>query len=401
MPAFSYAAVDALGRRTRGRLEVGTSDDVRRRLTERGLLLVSCEPVESSSTIGAIRVSGSGRRSLVETTRAIASLLSAGMPLTRVLETSRAVARGQLAVALDVVRSRVERGESLAAALAEQSDVFDPFYVGAVRAGERGSDLPAAFARLADHIERQESVRERLISASIYPLILAAVGGTALMVLLLFVVPRFVTLIEDTGAAIPAATAVLLGVSNLVRAYWAILLISALTLPTGFAALRGWPDGRRLMDGALLRLPLVGRLRREVLGARFARLLAVLLRGGAPLLQALDSVAGSIADSRAADEVTRVRARTREGQPLHVVLAESVLFPELLARLVAVGEESGRLSDFLERAALMLEDHAQRSIERMVTLLEPAMIVAFGGIVALVALSLLQAVYGLNAGGLR
>lgn len=401
MDGFRYSAIEtSSGRRSHGFLDVGSTDELARRLQERGLLLVTHERAEGGADRRA-GVGSSGKRSVVETTRAIASLLAAGMPLTRSLATAKVVARGRLLDALDQVRGRVERGESVAAALAGHPEYFDAFYVGVVRAGERGSDLSAAFSRLADHIERQERVRQQLVSASIYPLILASVGGVALVGLLVFVVPRFVELIQDAGAAAPATTVALLAVSNLLRERWPLIVLLALLAPVAFGSLRALPEGRRLLSNALLRLPILGSLRREVLAARFARLLAVLMRGGAPVLQALDDVAGSIADERAGEEVARVRARVREGEALHAALASSTLFPEMLTRLVAVGEEAGRLTDFLDRAAAMLEERTQRATERAVTLLEPAMIVAFGGIVAVVALSLLQAVYGLNAGGLR
>lgn len=399
MTGFSWLAVDHSGRRIRGFLQVDSASELNCRLHERGLLLVSHEPSERSASRPGW--SPGGCRTLVEVTRAVASLLTAGMPLTRALSTAGAlVGRGPLADALESVRVRVEQGGSVSAALAAHPNLFDPLYVGAVRAGERGSDLAAAFDRLADHVERQERVRQRLLSASIYPLILALVGGVALIALLLFVVPRFVDLIADAGAEVPAATALLLALSEFLRERWVMVLAAVAVTLVVIASIGSTVSGRRVVADIVLKLPLIGAIRREVLAARFARLLALLLRGGAPVLAALDDAAASIADARAAEEVARVRARAREGESLHVALTGSAVFPEVLSRLVAVGEESGRLIDFLERAAIMLEERTQRATERLVTLLEPAMIVAFGGLVALVAMSLLQAVYGLNAGGL-
>lgn len=155
--------------------------------------------------------------------------------------------------------------------------------------------------------------------------------------------------------------------------------------------------GTRAIADLLVRAPVVGTLRRNILASRLARLLSVLLGGGAPLLTALDDTFDSLSDPLARDEVARVRARVREGRSLHGALAEGSLFPPVLARLVAVGEESGSLRAFLERSAELCEERAERTLERLVTFIEPAMIVAFGILIAFVALSLLQAIYGVDA----
>lgn len=398
MPTFRFRAVDAAGRRSSGRIEAATLVDVRSQLGRRDLLLLGAREARPDHVrSGGL---GSGRRSLPATTRAIAALLGAGMPVTRALATARVVARGRLGAVLDDVRARVERGSSVADALAYHPDWFGPFYVGAVRAGERGSDLTGAFERLADHIERQEAVRQQLLSASIYPAILAAVGGCAVLILMLFVVPRFVDLIVESGSALPRSTAALVALSAALRAHWPFLVLAAICGCACVAIVWRSDGARRRFSAVALRLPLVGGLRREVVAARFARLLGVMLRGGAPLLSALEDVEGSIADASAGRAVASVRERVRAGSSLAAAVAECAVFPELLSSLVAVGEESGRLGDFLHRAALLLEDRAQRALERLVTLVEPALIVAFGAVVGFVALALLQAVYGLDVANL-
>ena len=151
----------------------------------------------------------------------------------------------------------------------------------------------------------------------------------------------------------------------------------------------------------MVNTPLVGTFRRHVLASRFARLVGVLLYGGSPLLNALDDTIHSLGDPLAQDEVLRIRTRVREGASLHGALAEGALFPDLLGQLVTVGEEAGRLQEFLDKAAEIFEQSTQRALQRLVAIAEPLMIVIFGGIVGLVALSLLQAIYGINAGSFR
>jgi general secretion pathway protein F len=323
------------------------------------------------------------------------------MPLARALGMAAGLARGGVAAALEDVRQRVARGEALHAALGRHPALFPPLYVGLVRAGERSGDLPRAFARLAAQMEREDELRARLLSASIYPLVLAVVGGAALTVLLFVVLPRFVGLLQDMNASLPRSTALLLGFSSFLQAYWpAMLLLAGGGAAAAMVAL-ATGTGRRAGSAMLLRLPLVGTLRRHALAARFARLLAVLLGGGAPLLAALDGAAESVGDPIARDAIAAVRSRVREGVSLHAAVADRDTFPPLLAQLVAVGEESGRLQDFLLKAAEIFEERTHRLTQRLVTLAEPAMIVVFGTVVAFVALSLLQAIYSVNADVLR
>ena len=402
MTRFAYQAVDATGRRLRGAEEADDVGALTRQLGERGLVLVHGAPDRAAGGGGARGLGFGRRREVLEVTRAVASLLAAGVPLARTLATADVVVTSRdVAAALVQVRGRVERGDALAAALAERPDLFPPVYVGVVRAGERSGDLAAAFAALATQLEREERLRARLLSASIYPLVLAAAGGVAVVVLLTFVLPRFAEMLADAAVPLPRSTAFLLALQAGVRRYWPALAALGVFAVGLAAAARTTEGGRRIAAAALLRVPVVGALRRHVLAARFARVTGVLLGGGAPLLAALDDARDSLADPLARDEVARIRARVREGSTLHEAVAAGALFPPLLARLLAVGEEAGQLEVFLQKAAEVVEERTERLLQRLVTLAEPAMILVFGGVVAFVALSLMQAIYGVNADALR
>ena len=398
MPAFAYQAVDVTGKRLRGRAEAATPAALTRSLEERGLLVLEVDAADGAAEGGF----GFGRRrEVLEVTRALAALLPAGMPLAQALGAASSVASGDVRDAVQQVRARVERGDTLSASLAAHPALFSPLYVGLVRAGEKSGDVDAAFGRLANQLERDEQLRGRILSAAIYPLLLATVGTIAVSVLLMFVLPRFVELLEGSGASLPTSTAFLLALSAGLNRYWPFLLLGV----AGLVAAGMWAarttEGQRAWARLLLTLPLVRTLRRYALAARFARLAGVLLGGGAPLLTALDDTIASIGDPVARDDVARIRGRVREGASLRQAISEGNLFPPLLAQLVSVGEEAGRLREFLLKAADIFEDRTERSTQRLATLAEPAMIVLFGAIVAFVALSLLQAIYGINAGSFR
>ncbi len=400
MPAFAYQAVDTTGKRLRGRAEAGSPESLTRTLEQRGMLVLTVAPTESSAgrTLGF----HSGRQQAVlEATRALAALLPAGMPLARALGVAATLTTGPVATALDAVRGCVERGESVATALAAHPDLFPSLYVGVIRAGEKSGDLDAAFQRLAAQLERDAQLRSRLLSASIYPLLLATMGGIALLVLVLFVLPRFAELLQGAGARLPRSTAIVLGISTLLSRFWPLLLAGIAAACLGLIGYLRTGDGRRAAARFVLGIPMVRTVRRHALGARFARLVGILLGGGAPLLAALEDAQESLADPLARDEAARIRLRVREGAALHQAIAEGTLFPPLLTQVVAVGEEAARLEEFLLKAADILEEKTERVLQRLVTLLEPALIVLFGGVVGFVALSLFQAIYGINAGSFR
>jgi general secretion pathway protein F len=401
MAAFSYHAVTAAGKRIRGSEDSSSAKALASSLGSRGFIVLDVAPGQSAAEATKTGFHVRRTQGVLEMTRAMAALLPAGLPLSRSLTAVANITSGGLAEAVAAVRTRVERGDTMATALADHPIYFSPIYVGVIRAGERSGDLPGAFARLSAQLEREEELRNKLLSAAIYPILLGVAGGIAVTVLLLFVLPRFAELLQGTGATLPRSTALLLGFSAATRKFWPIFLAIPVALVAGMSWALKTPEGSRAYAKMLVNTPVLGTFRRHVLASRFARLVGVLLYGGSPLLNALDDSIHSLGDPLARDEVLRVRTRVREGASLHGALAEGDLFPDLLGQLVAVGEEAGKLQEFLDKAAEIFEQSTQRALQRLVAIAEPAMIVFFGGIVGLVALSLLQAIYGINAGSFR
>jgi type II secretory pathway component PulF len=299
------------------------------------------------------------------------------------------------------VRHAVTRGEPLAAALTAHPDLFPPFYIGLVQAGERGADLPGAFTRLAGQLERDDELRSRLVSAAIYPTLLAAVGTVAVLILMLFVMPRFAIVLEGAGAHLPRSTQLLIEVGAYARRYWYLFLLPVAAVPLVAAWITRTEVGARAWASALLAVPGIRILRRDLAGARFARMMSVQLAGGAPIVSALESAAETVVDPLTRAELGRIRARVREGGRIASAIASSRLFPPLLAQLAALGEETGQLHEFLRKAADLFEQRTERSLARLVALAEPTMIVLLAIIVGSVALSLLQAIYGVNASAFR
>ena len=403
MPSsFSYRVVDARGQRTRGVADAENSEGLARTLESQGFLVLDVAPAAPASAAGAGAASRHvRRRDVLEVTRALAALLGAGLSLSRALATAAHIVPERVSRLLEDLRARTARGDGLATALDAHAIVFPPMYRGVVRAGERSGDLAGAFTALASQMEADDRLRARMLSASIYPMLLAAGGIITCSVLVLVVLPRFADLLAGAQTTLPRSTAALLATAAALRSGWPFLVIVAPAMAVAFLSSRRSARVQRAFAALVVRLPVVGALRRYTLAARFARLTGVLLTGGAPLLLALDDVFASIADPLARDETLRIRDRVHDGVALHRAVSEGALFPPVLGRLVAVGEESGKLEEFLTRAADFCEDRAERILGRLVALAEPAMILVFGALVAFVALSLLQALYGIDASAFR
>lgn len=397
MPSFAWRAADAAGRTLRGVEEAASPAALERTLGARGLYPLEVAPAPAREA-GERRGGGRGRRAeVVESIRYLATLLSAGFPLDRALgAVARVAGRNDVASAVAEVRARVRGGARLAEGMAEHPEIFPRFAVGMVRAGERGGYLSESLDRLAVQLEREQALRARLASAMLYPAVMVLVGAAALATLFVQVLPRFVELLADTGSELPRSTALLLATGEFVGRWWPALLMAPVLMAAALAAVRATEEGRHAVDRALLRAPVAGKIRRSVAAVRLARALSTLLRSGMPILPALETAAEAQADAAVAADVLRVREEVRAGDGLAVSLRRGGVYPFSFLQMVEVGEEGGRLPEMLERAAEAMEGEVERSLERLLRLVEPVMIVAFGGAVGFVALSLLQAIYGIQ-----
>lgn len=399
MPMFQYRAGGPDGRRVRGVEDAATADALEARLLARRLYPVKIQPVSNGARQASGRRRLTGRAAdVAESMATLASLVEAGLTLDRALEVaSRGATRPDTAKALDESRRRLRAGEPLAATLRDHPRLFPPVALGMVQAGERGGHLGAALRRLATHLEHERLFRGKVMSAMIYPTVLTLVGGATLALLLIWVLPRFIDLLADAGADVPATTALLLTLAATAGRIWPVMLMLAAAGIASVALLGRSLAGRRRLHALLLRLPAIGGTRAARAGARFSRTLATLLASGMPLVPALRIAADACGDAALAAELGSVEERVRRGEDLSVALAAS--FPETLVRLTEVGEQGGRLDAMLERAAALLERDVERRLERFGALVEPALIVVFGLAVGFVALSLLQSVYGVHGAG--
>lgn len=403
MAFYQYRAADHAGKIVEGVMEAEAEHSVVRRLHEMGCvpLRIALPGAHGGAERRVRRPLFSrrkvGQTQLLQFTRELATLLAAGLPLDRALSLLGNLVEGdEFKRVLGAVLEAVRAGKSLAASLGEHGDIFPKLYVNMIRAGEAGGILESVLRYLADYLESSQALKEEIKSALIYPMILVGASGVSLIVLFVYVVPRFSAMFKDVGKALPFMTKVVIDVSHLLTEYgWIVLLV---VLASAAGAVYYWrtPDGRAECDRLCLRVWLLGDLVRKFETARFARTLSALLRGGVPLLEALGTVQGVVGNSLLARAIGQVQVRVREGRGMARPLGESGLFPPLAMNMIAVGEETGKLDGMLAEVASFYDQEVKRTTKRMTTLLEPALILGMGLVIGIVVISMLLAIFSIN-----
>ncbi|MBJ6983909.1 type II secretion system inner membrane protein GspF [Luteimonas sp. MC1750] len=397
MAAFEYSALDMQGRSRDGVIDAGNAAEARRLLEGRRLLPVRVEP----ATVRAEQVSrGGGRfraRDLTLLTRQLATLVAVA-PLEEALRTIGSQSeRPAVRRVVMATHARVVEGFRLSDAMAREPRAFPPLYRAMVAAGEGTGALPAILERLADLHERDQQVRGKLVSALVYPAALAVTAVLVVIALMVFVVPKVVEQFESMGRELPLLTRIVIGFSELLSTWWlpmAVLLAAAAI--TASRLLRR-PALRRRFDAALLRLPLLGRLLRDVHAARMARTLATMSDSGLPLIEGLAITARTVGNSVLREATESMVEVIREGGSLSGAMKRAAVFPPTLLYMATSGEDSGRLAPMLDRAADYLEREFNTFTTAAMSLLEPLIIIVLGAMVAVIVLAILLPILQFNA----
>jgi general secretion pathway protein F len=389
---FSYRAATPHGRVERGTIRADSADAARALLSSRGLFPLELHR-EQAHDRGATRMRADD---LALGLRVLATLLESDLPLTKAMGAMDALVPPAWRSALPAIRDSVRQGSSLAAALAAAPIGIPPVVIGLVQAGEAGGSVAAAVARAAELTERSAASRSAIRAALTYPIILAVAGAGSLALLVGLVLPRFATILSDLGQGLPPAAALVLNVTDAVRTgFLPAGIISAVL----FAAWRAWAGteaGRVHSDAFLLSVPLVGTIRRSAAVGRFAAALSALLESGVPIAPALTHASRAAGDAALAQRILRARVMVVGGARMGASLDEADAATPTAVRLIRAGEETGRLAALLGHAGRLESERAERMVRSLVRVIEPAMILVFGGVVALVAAALLQAVYSMR-----
>lgn len=409
MPMFQYKAVSPAGEVKEGVLEGASHANVIAHLQSTGLIPIRAAEVTAGamaangpataapSTLATLARRGKvGQADLNLLTRELATLLRAGLPLDRSLEILIGLAEKEsVANLLTSIRNEVRGGTALSKALDAHRDVFSRFYVNMVKAGEAGGSLGNVLMRLADYMERAAELKDSVVSALIYPAILFLVAVSSVLILVVFVVPQFKQIFDQSRKALPFATDLVLTTGIFLRNNWPVMLAAALLaiwlLRRSFVN----PVSRERWDARILRWPIMGNLVAKIEMARFSRSLATLLQNGVPLLAGLSILKETLGNAVFRGAVDVVSRDLKEGRGMAKPMLEANVFPKLAVQMIGVGEETGKLDDMLFQVADVYDREVASAIKRALALIEPIMIVGLALLIGGIIMSILVAMFDL------
>jgi len=400
MPTFRYSAFKKNGGETTGTIEADNIREAKNRLRQDGLLARELVPADEMASGTGSFFSLKRSPNLPEIalmTRRLATLLGAAVPVYEAVVTLQEQERpGELRNVLGRLRDQLAEGSSLAKAMAAEPKIFNESYVSMVAAGEASGALEVVLDRLADFLEDQAATRSKITTALAYPVLMVIVGTGVMLFLLAFVVPRIVTVFENSKAALPFITIALIKVSAFLRKGWWAILAAIAIFVFIYKKLSKKEEIRRKQDNLMLRIPLFGSLRKQLVLSRFSKVLGLLLNSGVPVIRALEITSEVVVNREYRWFLTQVREDLIQGRSLSASLSKSALFPPMLVHMIAVGERSGTLESMLLKSGEAFERELDASVSRMMTLLEPLLVLGMGLSVGLVVLAVLLPIFQLN-----
>jgi type II secretory pathway component PulF len=390
MVEYLYKATTLNGQTVEGAMDGKDEEAVIRGLQQIGYIpirITSAHEKAPSFRLSSLLPKRVGIKNLLTFTQELSTLVSAGLPIDRSLNILGTLTENEtLRETVKDLLKRIEGGSSLAEALASHPRIFPKLYVNMVKAGESGGFLETILSRLAQYLESTKTIKDQIISVLIYPIILAFVSGVAI------VIPRFANIFSAMGQAIPLPTQIVLSFSQFVRGYWWVVLGIIALLYYGLKAYKKDEERKWKWDRFKLRWIAVGDLITKVEVARFARTLGTLLQSGVSILPAFNLVKEISQNEAISRSIANVHDRLREGKGMSKSLEETGVFPPLAVHMIGVGEETGRLDEMLVKVAETYEENVRTAVKRVVSLIEPLILLVMGAVVGFIVLSILLAI---------
>ncbi|HUS60066.1 MAG TPA: type II secretion system F family protein [Nevskiaceae bacterium] len=399
MEKFDYKAKNKDGQTKKGVVEARNQKQAANVLRERGFWVISIKPKGQGAFA---ELKGGFFKRVKETdkvnfTRQLATMIKAGLPITDALSILEYQSNPAMGAVVGEILREIEGGGSLTAALEKQPNVFDQIYIALVRAGEAAGVLDEVLERLADNLEKQREFNNKIKGAMLYPAIVTFGMIAVAAVMVIFVIPQMTSIYEEFQADLPAATKMLMKISELATSFWWLGLLMIIGLVIGGRVLAKKPEFRQYWDQFLFRVPLLGKLRRNVLLTEFARTLGLLIGSGVLVVEALSIVQRSLKSSIFLNAVKNASKDVERGLPLATALARTEVFPPLMSQMIAVGEETGKIDDILVKVASYFQQEADTMVKGLTTALEPIILVVMGVGVAFLMISIIMPIYSLTS----
>lgn len=393
MKRFKYKALKADGSKTTGEYQANSRDDVLEMITANGYYPVKVDEIIESANIEVkkkVKV-----KDLSIFCRQMYTMLDAGVPLINSLSLMHEqITNKTLKEIIGNMEEDVRKGEMLSESMKKYPDIFPILLVSMIESGEVSGNMDEMFLRMSTHFEKENRINNKVKAAMIYPIILAIVGIVALAVVMIFVMPTFVSLFESSGAELPAATKLLIGMSNFFGEHYLIVGVVFIAIIAGIILYSKTESG--IYFFAKLKISIYGirDLNKKIIVSRFTRTLSTLLGSGVTLVEALPIVSGVVNNVIAEDEVLKIRERVVKGEGLSTPISECELFPPMLSSMVRIGEESGALDDMLNKTADFYDEEVEQAIQTLTAMLEPLMIIVMGVVIGFMVIALMLPLYG-------
>jgi type IV pilus assembly protein PilC len=391
VPSYAYVVRDRQGKILKGIADGENQEAVITKLRRTGYVITRVSLRSQAKSLsqfleGVKRVKA---RDLAIFSRQFATMIHAGLPLTKCLSILVQQTSNQgFKKVIEQIQRDVESGQPLSSALARHPKAFSGLFVSMVKAGETGGILDDVLMRLADHLEKEVALKQKIKSSTTYPVLMFAFAIIMVFFMVTFIVPIFASMFQNLGGALPAPTRVLMTASGVMRSYWYMVFASMGGLVYLFKRFISTTGGRYWFDKTKLRLPIVGKLIQKSVVARFTRTLGTLINSGVPILGALEIVAATAGNAVVAKAMEEVRSSIKEGETIAKPLEESRVFPPMVVQMIAVGEETGALDVILQKVADFYDEEVTSAVDSLTSIIEPIMLVFIGVVVGGILMSL-------------
>jgi type IV pilus assembly protein PilC len=397
MPTFAYSARNWEGKVISNELEGDSKEYVVSKLREKGFFVTSIKEKRSAANLSFLGIGRVTTKEVAIFAQMFSVMIGSGVPLVRCLAILQAqMENPAFCKIIGTIRADVEGGATFSAALGKHPQVFDHLFVNLVKAGEAGGILDKILERLAGYLEKAEDLKNKVKGALTYPVVVVSIAIVVVIALILFVLPQFKSIFQSMNVELPLVTELLLKTSDIMQAYWWIILPSMALVPVCIVHFFGTSQGRRIYDTNILRVPAFGIMMRKVAVARFTRTLGTMISSGVPILQALEVTAATAGNIVIKEAVDRTRASIREGESIAEPLKNSNVFPPMVVQMIAVGEETGELDKMLMKIAEFYDTEVDNAVKGLTSVIEPIVIVfmgvVIGGIVLAVFMPMLKLV---------
>lgn len=398
MKRFKYKAKNLQGQIVVGEVEASTPEQAAKLVKKEGLFVISITS-QSGFSINAIKelTEKVGLGDLTNFTRQLSTMINAGLPITEALLILRSQSKRSLQRVVAQILSDVEEGQSLSIAMAKHPNIFPKTYVALIRSGEVGGVLDKVLLKLSDNLEKQHEFKGKVKGALIYPIIIVIGMVVVALIMIIFVIPRMLTLYEQFGAELPFTTKILMGVSNTILNYWPFLVLALAGFFYGLKLYKGTENGRKRIDELILKIPLIGPLQKQVILTDLTRTLSLMVGSGVSILEALQITTQISRNQVLTDALRDTTNLVEKGFPLAFAFAKHPeAFPFILSQMIAVGEETGKMDEVLGKVSHVFEVESEQKVKALTSMIEPMILIVMGIGVGFMVISIIMPIYNLT-----